>query len=169
MKDFDLNDVLKKANSTGNLSDIVLGFFASFSKFEFDLIERGFTEMNGSFVEVNWTKFTNWAINSFPDEVLKILDQHLDFLANEPPRKLAIDPVSKRLCWMRSAEEQKMIDKEAFGKHPKHFTDLCIFLKRVRNNLFHGAKYLDEDNLTAARLMECLAVLDSLRKLASRI
>ncbi len=120
-------------------------FFVAFARFEYALKATGYVNGGEAYAQPNWDL---WASDSNRGGTLAALlrnpiteqDQRaraaFDYISNAPPKKQKWDATNKQLYWDPSyplqggTELQKMVDA----------------LKRVRNNLFHGGKFLTPDS-----------------------
>ncbi len=114
----------------GAESDLILNFFALFSRFEYALKRCGFCINNKTFAEADWDSFSNkmkGLFSKIEDEEFK---SAVSFLESEPPRKqLALKGV---LTW---GEPIAPGDGETDEKYTLRL------VRAVRNNLFHGGKF----------------------------
>lgn len=109
-----LNELLNQQN--------IIEFFIKFSRFEYALKTNGYhKQRNGILIETNFDKFAKkYQRTSLPLE----LKNFLIFLNNDPVGKLTING--------------------NYQKNPETGSDilqLLNYLRRIRNNLFHGVKY----------------------------
>ena len=102
-------------------------FFRVFSRAEYALKASGFHKGDGN-AEANW--------DTFAKEVSGLIDtpsnQHLataiDFILNSPPKKQVI--VNGVIDW-----------NDAKPTNTSSSQNLFVYIRRVRNNLFHGGKF----------------------------
>ncbi len=130
--------------------DLVLDFFYVFSRFEYALKRTGFAKKQGrDGVAADWDAFAIEIENRGPD-LEKVLTAGR-YILKSPPNKQILE--GRELSWKPARPTQSPIQ------------DLLIYVRRVRNNLFHGGKYpagpepdtaRDEDLLRAS-----IAVLDA--------
>ncbi len=116
-------------------SDLELGmrFFHIFSMFEYSMKACGFYELNGNgFVTgANWGKFVKTNKELFDierDENSKILPS-INYLLQSPPKQQALNE-EKELIWRNNEHDQEP-DRNK----------VSLYIRRVRNNLFHGGKF----------------------------
>lgn len=139
--------------------DLVFRFFISFSLFEKALKESGFyfsTDRIG--VNPNWDKF----IQSIAPQFIEIIDSHhfpeleaaVSYLFEFPPNKQIMD--DHHLTFKQTEIEE----------NHKDIVKLSMYIRRVRNNLFHGAKFsydFDHDSKLirySLVILECWANLN---------
>lgn len=107
--------------------DTVTEFFATFSRFEYSLKRSGFhrQEKNNA-VEAHWDRFENELTKLDIVELAPILTVGA-YLTKNPPKKQTLK--NGVLDWD---------DAIPIGSDIK---TLLIYVRRVRNNLFHGGKF----------------------------
>ncbi|HYL56655.1 MAG TPA: hypothetical protein VEU73_13875 [Gemmatimonadales bacterium] len=114
-------------------SDLLLGFFVSFSRFEYALRAAGFRQDPPKEAEVSWDRFENWLDTLEPAEVAPVL-QAGKYLLDHPPKRLVVrDGVPGWEVPGRDGQTDMRFLMEA--------------LRRARNNLFHGGKWLTAPEL----------------------
>ena len=134
---------LDEANSLPSRSDEL---FRIFARFEFALKMAGFHNQQCNGIEVTWDSFSN-------DVPLgKAFFQHIykqgvcPTLMQYPPKSETIESGQ----WGFSDETNA----------PKSSQELFGAVRRVRNNLFHGGKYFDDDSGRNERLVaEAILIL----------
>ena len=93
-----------------------------------NLKEKGFFQANGKKINVDWDRFANEVIgNSFLED-LGDKAQYAEFILSEPPKRQVANE-DNQIIWQDVANNDKSV-QSLFG----HIT-------RVRNNLYHGAKF----------------------------
>ena len=120
--------------------------FRIFARFEFALKMAGYCELRRGIVVLNWDRFANSNIigKKFYDYVCQA--EICPTMLNHPPKSETIASG----VWGFSDEVPK----------PSSPQDLFGALRRVRNNLFHGGKYFDDDHDRNAMLIgEAISVL----------
>jgi len=114
-------------------SDVLLAFFVSFSRFEYALRAAGFRQDPPKEAEVSWDRFENWLDTLQPADVAPVL-QAGKYLLDHPPKRLVV--------------RDGVPDWEVPGRAGQ--TDMRFLmeaLRRARNNLFHGGKWLTAPEL----------------------
>ncbi len=119
-----------------DLHPTVQRFIIDFSRFEYALKRAGYVQPRGSSIDaqVDWPKFDRRNANAFRHEVEEASNDRLakavHFLTSDPPMKLVVleDGGIKKLYWKMAVPQGSILDK------------LLVFVRRVRNNLFHGEK-----------------------------
>ena len=114
-----------------DIDPIVVKFFVCYSQFEYALKELGYiikskNYMNDS-VSVDWKKFVFEFKEDFNPENTPELKKSVRFLLEHPPEEQIV--VNNKLKW----RGLKLNNKSPIDK-------LCLIIKTVRNNLFHGGK-----------------------------
>lgn len=113
-------------------ADLVLAFFVSFSRFEYALRAAGFREDPPKAAQVSWDKFENWLDTLEPAEVEPVLRSG-KYLLDHPPKRLVV--------------RVGVPDWEVPGRDRQtNIRFLVEGLRRARNNLFHGGKWLTAPN-----------------------
>lgn len=136
-----------------NLHLLAAEFFRVFARTEYALKASGFNQGNGP-AEPNWTKFA-LAVEAFvgnpPNE--KVL-QAVKFILNEPPKKQFITD-----GFIEWREVKPSTNSQADA--------LFQYIRRIRNNLFHGGKFNDHwfapersERLMRAGLVVLLAAVE---------
>jgi hypothetical protein len=116
----------------------VINFFVKFSRFEYCLKQKGCIRVrNNGEVQADWDKFWDEMIES---EYFENLKKITSILEANPPKVLKIN--SNNLVWS-----------------DEPFQNPFQLLKRIRNNLFHGGKFL-ETTRNSALLITCIQLLD---------
>ncbi|MGO4352615.1 hypothetical protein AB4Z25_11840 [Rhizobium sp. RAF36] len=119
---------LTAANALPPLSNKL---FRIFARFEFALKMAGFAEMRRGKVEIAWDRFSN-SVAIGPAFLQHLRDHNIcPTILDAPPKADLIENGSYGF-------EQQV------GK-PNCIQDLFGAVRRVRNNLFHGGKYFDDD------------------------
>lgn len=121
---------------------LVICFFNYFSRFEHALKMRGFKKLDhkGYIIGVDWANFSP-AIQ-YPTK-LEQLDKAIEYLCQFPVKRQRDD-----LSWEK-------VDPIA----PANFADALNQVPRIRNNLFHGGKYLKPDPDRDGALIDAAIVL----------
>lgn len=103
-------------------------FLGTFARCEYALKGSGFAKGGTTSVEANWDAFAiaiDWHFRRVSDEAFK---KAVLFLLTEPPRKQILR--NGRIDWKVSPPDPNL---------PKA-QQVLLMIRRVRNNLFHGAK-----------------------------
>lgn len=115
------------------LDNLSFQFFRMFARAEYALKAAGFlTNLNGR-AEANWTAFAATIDPSFPAAEASdtALAKAVAYLLNHPPKKQMAK--NGHLVWRDSKPQSESR------------TDLILlYVRRVRNNLFHGGKFSHE-------------------------
>jgi len=111
------------------LDDLAFKFFKLFAKYESSLKQRDYFQVNDNGkISVDWDSFSNEVIgNTFIDQLGDKVNS-ANFILESPPKRQAVNE-HKKIIW----EEVPNTDKSVQAL----FGHLC----RMRNNLFHGAKF----------------------------
>jgi len=111
-----------------NLDQLAFHFFKLFAQYESSLKERGFfnTDRNGN-IYVDWDRFANEIVGKDYRVKLATVSEAVEYILNTPPKKQSSD--DNRIVWIDVPNTEKSVQIL--------FSHIC----RVRNNLFHGAKF----------------------------
>ena len=109
------------------LHDLAFKFFKVFSRFEYALKAAGFHKGEGP-AEANWDMFAAAIEPQLGHVTSRSVNGAIAFLLAEPPKKQFIGATG--LEWKVVPASQ--------GSPAK---DLFAYIRRVRNNLFHGGKF----------------------------
>lgn len=111
--------------------ELTFKFFMAFSRFEYALKRTGYLKRRGkdNNVQPNWCKFASSLVTKFDECTTKELQSAVKYLQDNPPKKQVVE--GGRLSW-----------KDAKGNQGQQTIELLIiYIKTVRNNLFHGGKF----------------------------
>lgn len=155
--------VLNKLGWREKTCSLVFDFFVQFSYFEFQLIRTGFRKTRKSRgIGPNWTDFEIAAKKLQPKTIELTVSTHLDFLNNQPPGEL-VDEKGELVWRLPSEEQSSLVNRKNRAYSSSDFNLLCLLLRRVRNNLFHGTKAQDTAGQVEWRMRECLDIVSDLR------
>ena len=148
--------------------ELLLDFFLTFSRFEFALKNSGFYVKKRKTslpyeATPDWDSFAQHLKNAFHADATPRLRDACDHLLNNPPAREIVG--AGALGWDATAENKSLSEIE----------QLLRYVRRIRNNLFHGGKFsnlagletdrnvaLLEDSLVILR--ECLRLTDNVRQ-----
>jgi hypothetical protein len=108
--------------------ELVLEFFVAFSRFEFALKTAGFVYDPRGAAEADWNRYIADLEKQDSEQLRHILDIG-ERLFQAPPKRLTL-------------EDGNLLWKEAGSGGQSNIRILVEALKRTRNNLFHGGKFL---------------------------
>ncbi|HDU3462282.1 TPA: hypothetical protein RFL89_000603 [Klebsiella aerogenes] len=137
---------------------LVYSFFNYFSRFEHALKRNNFAKLskNGEYVVgVKWEDYSKTVHIPLPTESHKV-NAAIKYICNNPVKKLKADGT-----W----DPQPQIQ-------PENTSEVILEIPKIRNNLFHGSKYLKVDpvrdnellNHAITMLKFCLDVNPDLRR-----
>lgn len=117
--------------------NLLLEFFLTFSCFEFALKSSGWHRPPGRNddpaagyrAEADWDRFAQSLIRAFNSNASPELAEACDYLLLNPPWRETV--VNGVIMWDAVAESDALSDVEK----------LLRYVRRVRNNLFHGGKF----------------------------
>ncbi len=108
--------------------ELVLEFFAYFSRFEYSLKRSGFLRQ-GEKAEPNWDTYANSLRGRFKEVHAPRFREAVAFLLSAPPNTQVVS--GNHLGWAESVRGN--------GEHDECY--VLRLVRTVRNNLFHGGKY----------------------------
>jgi hypothetical protein len=108
--------------------DLVLRFFAVYSRFEYSLKRSGFLK-TGKKAEPNWDTYANSLRGCFGEVQDQAFRDAVEFLMKEPPKTQIVR--GSNLDWKDTVQGD--------GEYHERF--VLRLVSTVRNNLFHGGKY----------------------------
>lgn len=111
-----------------NLDQLAFKLFQVFSRTEFALKAAGYNHGDGT-AKANWTTFALEVEGLVANPPNQDLQDAISFFFNAPPKKQVI--VGGVIQWK---EDSKPPSKSQAD-------NLLIYVRRVRNNLFHGGKF----------------------------
>lgn len=133
-------------------------FFGAFAMAEYSLKTLGYIRQGREDAQADWSAYARTIQKGFREAAPRQFKRAWEALTQHPPRKQV--SVAGRLAWKDTPRPAGMADA-AWG---------LLLVRRVRNNLFHGAKFTlggsdqfrrDRDLISAA-----LMVLDHAMRLA---
>ena len=110
--------------------ELAMEFMAVFSRVEYALKSTRYAVGNDSRVDAAWDRFANDINDNFLNIQVPRLTQATNFLLSKPPRKQVLD-----------GNRIKFID-QTVDPNQSPAQQILRFVRTVRNNLFHGGKYL---------------------------
>ena len=114
--------------SDAELDTLAFQFFKTFARFEYALKTAGFHAGKGLKAEPNWDAFAK-SINSFFDQEHQgDLGRAVHYIIDQPPR----------IQMVNTTGEFEWADEPETGPTARK---LLLYIRRVRNNLFHGGKF----------------------------
>jgi len=111
--------------------ELACEFLGVFARYEFALKVTGFAEGDARDVRPAWGCYAKTIAAPFSQLSDPELSVAVDYLLNHPPKKQVL--VSGALQWRDAPPEPSRSRLE----------QVLVMVRRVRNNLFHGGKFLD--------------------------
>ncbi|MFY0665583.1 MAG: hypothetical protein JXQ97_13240 [Natronospirillum sp.] len=108
--------------------EITYEFLGTFARCEYALKGSGFARGGDSSVEANWDAFALNIDHNFRSVADPIFREAVDYLLAEPPRKQILR--NGRVKWKDTPPDRSLPQAQ----------QVLLMVRRVRNNLFHGAK-----------------------------
>ena len=102
-------------------------FFKRFARFEYALKAAGFNNGEGE-AKPNWDAFAKSIRPNFEHVQAQLLKDATTYILTNPPKKQIVE--NGKLGWDRS-----------LCRSPYDADKLLVYVRRVRNNLFHGGKF----------------------------
>jgi hypothetical protein len=135
---------------------MVQGFFAEFALAEFDLKMLGFIRRGREDAQADWDAFASAIERRFRVNQTRALAKAWRALTTNPPRKQVVR--DGHLGWRTTARPR--ISDAAWG---------LLLVRRVRNNLFHGAKFILGGSEQFARDRELVSAAQTILQGAMRL
>lgn len=110
-----------------HLHSLAAEFFHVFSRLEYSLKAAGYNNGDGP-AEANWSLFARAIESAVASPPTGEVDEAINFLLAEPPKKQYL--VGGKMEW-------KIVLPNTGSKSD----DLFVYVRRIRNNLFHGGKF----------------------------
>lgn len=111
----------------------------TFSRMEYALKAAGYVLGNEQKIESDWDRFANEIHEQFSQiETQEIMEAKI-FLLSNPPRKQVLK------------NAQLFFQNQIVDHHQRNTQQLIRFVRTVRNNLFHGGKYIIADEQEIGR------------------
>lgn len=128
--------------------ELVFRFFTIFSLFEYALKKTGFVVGNREDAQPDWDKFAATIHGLYDRDSSKEYIEARDYLLKHPPKKQVVvgREVVFRNCPANRGDPETM--------------KLSVYIRRVRNNLFHGGKFRYERPRDTKLIESSLTVLE---------
>ena len=110
------------------LDELALKFFKLYAQYEFHLKENGFFVETRGKILVDWDRFVNQRIGSTFIEQMEDKSESAEYILNSPPKKQIVN-AQNQVVWDDVSNTERSV-QILFGH-----------IARIRNNLFHGAKF----------------------------
>ncbi len=110
-----------------NLNKLATELFKTFARFEYALKASGFNNGDGD-AQPNWRNFALSVETQFQNPQTPELREAIDFMLQQSPKKQVI--------------RNGLLEWDAAPPNTNSSADLILlYVRRVRNNLFHGGKF----------------------------
>ena len=119
--------------------ELACEFLAVFSRLEYALKVGGFALGTQAKVDPNWDRFANTINDAFLAVADADLVQARDYLLQQPPRKQAL--MNGKVIYV----------DQAIDLNQRPAQQVLLMVRGVRNNLFHGGKFLPDGEQEAGR------------------
>jgi hypothetical protein len=140
------------------LNQLAGDMFRTFARFEYALKAAGFHEGDGA-AKADWRAFAESVSGLFDNPADPRLKEAVEYVLRHPPKKQIIEEGA--LVWGEVAPDT---DLQA---------DLVLqYVRRVRNNLFHGGKFNGqwfEPERSELLLRHCLTILHACRNASAGV
>lgn len=111
-----------------HLDNLSFSFFKLYAQYESFLKDNGyFVPLNNGTIIVDWDRFVNEKIGNEFITKLGNKAESANYILTSPPKKQAVN--NNKIVWQQVANDEKSV-QVLFGH-----------MSRIRNNLFHGAKF----------------------------
>lgn len=104
---------------------LIYEYFKVFSRLEYALKRVGLVKENPTKIDIDWEAFRISISEKYTGNEVR---HQVNYIIENPPQK-------------QFFEKGKLLWKQAKPQHKDELTLLLVYIKRVRNNLFHGGKY----------------------------
>jgi hypothetical protein len=108
--------------------ELVFTFFENFARAEYALKRAGYAETHSGSVTAAWDSFADFLQPRFDATTDRALKVAADYFFAQPPLKQILN--NGTLGW---AQPERTVQQT--------LRQLLVFVRRVRNNLFHGGKF----------------------------
>lgn len=116
-------------NANQHLDKLAFRFFKLFARYESTLKERGYFRVERKDrIVVDWDRFANEVVGAHFIDALSDKAKSAKFILQQPPMRQAANDEGK-IVWKEVSNKDQSV-QAMFGH-------IC----RIRNNLFHGAKF----------------------------
>lgn len=105
-------------------------FFFKFARFEYALKVCGYHNENGD-VRIDWNGFARALTGVFEEPLSPELKRAIEYYSDHPPKKQVVR--NGKIQW----QDAPLTDNETSQR-------ILTYVRRVRNNLFHGGKFKGE-------------------------
>jgi hypothetical protein len=142
-------------------ADLAIEFMATFSRMEHALKSSGYALGNESKVDPAWDRFANEIDQQFNQLEDEELIEAKALLLTSPPRKQVLQ------------NERVVFQDQTVDQQQRTTQQILRFVRTVRNNLFHGGKFLPtgeiEEGRNAALVEASLKVIRACIELNERV
>ncbi len=117
--------------------ELLFTFFLNYARFEYALKVSGFVKGGHIFdkelksASPDWGKYANSIKNSFDKDTSTDLREAVDYIWENPPWEEVV-----------TAEGKLLFSSPVYDSNKFDINVLLRFVRRVRNNLFHGGKHV---------------------------
>lgn len=118
---------------------VTIEFMVTFSRMEYALKSTGYALGNERKVEPDWDRFANEIHEQFEQLDSEELVEAKILLLYSPPRKQVFQ------------HGQVIFQDQALDQNQRTTQQIIRFVRTVRNNLFHGGKYLQTGEIETGR------------------
>mgnify|MGYP000941539685 CR=1 FL=1 len=130
--------------------ELIYEFVGTFARCEYALKRSGFARGGATSVEADWNTFASAVDGQFRRVGDQDFKTAVDFLLTEPPRKQVLR--NESVDWIDSPPDTNQPNTQ----------QVLLMVRRIRNNLFHGAKVWspeDGDRERDVKLVEASLVV----------
>ncbi|WP_137169898.1 hypothetical protein [Marinomonas sp. FW-1] len=120
-------------------ADLAIEFMATFSRMEHALKSTGYVLGYEGKVEPSWDQFANEIHEQFDQLASEELVAAKNLLLNSPPRKQVLQ------------RGQVIFQEQVLDQNQRTTQQIIRFVRTVRNNLFHGGKFLPTGEVESGR------------------
>jgi len=123
-------------------AELACEFLAVFARLEYSLKATDYASENGGNVSANWDRFANGVNEGFEQIKDEEFKAAVRFLLTRPPRK--------------QVRRDGMLDfrDQVIDENQRTAQQVLLMVRTVRNNLFHGGKFLPDGEREQGRNQE---------------
>lgn len=140
------------------LDALATRMFRTFARFEYALKATGFNTGDGD-AKANWTTFAQSIPSAFDEPLKEGLREAIAYMFEYPPKKQIVE--NGKLYW-----------RDVPARTHLRSDQLLIYVRRVRNNLFHGGKFNGhwfEPQRSEMLILHSLLILEECLKVSSPV
>jgi hypothetical protein len=111
-----------------HLDRLAFRFFQLFAQYEATMKERDYFNARSGRIEPDWNRFANEVVGARFKQEPGTISESVNYILQHPPMRQAVND-DRKIIWQEVSNDDQSV-QALFGH-------IC----RMRNNLFHGAKF----------------------------